>query len=227
MTKAIAYFRVSTKDQGSSGLGIEAQQEAVARWLPPGMALFDSFTETESGRRADRPKLKAAIDACLLYGATLVVAKLDRLTRNSAFLEMLLERVEKEGLQIAFCDVPAVSGPSGTFILRALVAVAQLEAEMTSARTKAALAAKKARGYVFKGRPGHTPPPQLQEAAARGRIAKANARAELYRGVLTEIGPGTYAKIADALNDRGVPTPGGGQEWTPTAVWRLMRRLGA
>lgn len=226
MQKAISYLRVSTKQQAASGLGLEAQQEAVARWLPSGFALFDSFTEQESGRRSDRPELKKAIDACLLYGAVLVVAKLDRLTRNSAFLETLLARVEKEGLQIAFCDVPAVTGPSGTFILRALVAVAQLEAEMTSARTKAAMAAMKARGHVFKGRPGHTPPASLHLAAAEGRRAKAKARAELYRSVLADLGDLPLRKMADALNDKGVPTATGKGEWTAAGVWNLKRRLG-
>jgi DNA invertase Pin-like site-specific DNA recombinase len=186
--------------------------------------LFRAFTEQESGRRADRPQLRKAIETAKLYGAVLVVATLDRLTRNSKFLEYLLDEIEN-GLQVACTDSPIRDDPAGRFILRSCVAVAQMEAEMASKRTTAALAALKARGHVFKGRPGHRMPSDIQAAGPRRRAEIANEKAKIYRGVLDDIGDGSLTMIARELNMRQVPTPSGRGYWSATAVRRVQGRL--
>ena len=142
-TRYISYLRVSTEGQRSSGLGLDAQRRTVADFLNGGSwELIAEYVEAESGRKRDRPELEAALSACRIHNATLIVAKVDRLTRSSAFLHKLLEaRVE-----IMFCDLPEITGPTGKFMLNQMAAVAELEAGMISQRTKAALAAAKARG---------------------------------------------------------------------------------
>ena len=137
--KFIAYYRVSTARQGQSGLGLEAQRKAVDDYLNGGdWKLVEEFTEVESGKRNDRPKLDAALAACRKHRATLVVAKLDRLSRNAAFL--LLLRDSKVDFKCA--DMPEAD----RFTVGILALVAEREAEMTSKRTRDALAAAKARG---------------------------------------------------------------------------------
>ena len=150
MTKAIAYYRVSTDRQGASGLGLEAQESTVLAWLPKGMALFNAYTEIESGRKSDRSQLHTALKECRLHGAVLVVAKIDRLSRSQSFLMSLVD----SGVEVAFCDLPNQDGPIGRFMLQSMAAVAELEAGMISARTRAALQAARGRGVVFKGRTG-------------------------------------------------------------------------
>jgi DNA invertase Pin-like site-specific DNA recombinase len=131
--KFVAYFRVSTARQGRSGLGIEAQREAVKAYLNGGdWQIVAEFTEVESGKRADRPELDKALDAARLHRACLVVSKVDRLTRSVAFLSCLLEA----GVDVRFADLPAIEGATGRFMLQQMVAVAELEAGMISARTK-------------------------------------------------------------------------------------------
>jgi DNA invertase Pin-like site-specific DNA recombinase len=142
--KFISYLRVSTDKQGKSGLGIEAQREAVVRYLNGGRwTLSAEYVETESGRRADRPKLAAALAHAKAIGAKLVFAKLDRLTRNVDLLRSLVA----SGVDLVFCDLPSVPpGPMGRFLLTQMAAVAELEAGLIGERTKNALAAAKARG---------------------------------------------------------------------------------
>jgi DNA invertase Pin-like site-specific DNA recombinase len=135
----VAYYRVSTDKQGRSGLGLEAQREAVRSFLNGGnWSLADAVTEVESGKRNDRPELDRALGLCRLYGATLVVAKLDRLARNVAFISKLME----SGVDFVAVDFPQAN----RLTVHILAAVAEHEAAMISQRTRAALAAAKARG---------------------------------------------------------------------------------
>src|SRR5215218_3176352 len=153
----VAYYRVSTDRQGKSGLGLEAQQKAVLDYLDGGKwELVETFTEVESGKRADRPELAKALEACRRHKATLVIAKLDRLSRNLAFIATLMDSSR---------DFVAVDNPHATRLtLHILAAVAEHEREMISARTKAALQAAKARGK----RLGN---PRLAAASAIGRAS--------------------------------------------------------
>lgn len=146
----VAYHRVSTAKQGRSGLGLEAQRAAVAAYLNGGpWKLVGEFVEVESGKRADRPELGKALDLCHLIGATLVIAKLDRLTRNVAFMANLME----SQVEFVACDNPHAS----RFTIHILAAVAEHERDQISARTKAALAAAKARGTTLGGYKGGWP----------------------------------------------------------------------
>jgi Resolvase, N terminal domain len=121
----VAYYRVSTAKQGRSGLGLEAQREAVARYLNgDGREIIAEFTEVESGKRRDRPELEKALAAARLHRCPLVVAKVDRLTRSVSFLSRLLEA----GVDVRFADLPAIEGPTGRFMLQQMAAVAELEA---------------------------------------------------------------------------------------------------
>src|SRR5262249_15108341 len=170
----IAYYRVSTGKQGRSGLGIEAQRQAVAGYLNGGnWKIIGEFTEVESGRRSDRPSLDKALAAARVHQVPLVVAKVDRLTRSVAFLSRLLEA----GVDVRFSDLPQIEGPTGRFMLQQMAAVAELEAGMISARTKAALAAAKKRGKKLGGDRGAR---LTAKARAEGREAqriRARARA--------------------------------------------------
>jgi DNA invertase Pin-like site-specific DNA recombinase len=147
-----AYLRVSTDKQGKSGLGLEAQQTAINGFLRSSDRLVATFTEVESGKKASRPELHMALARCKATGATLLVAKVDRLSRNLPFLRSLIDG----GIDVAFCDMPQVpAGAMGRFILTQMAAVAELEAGLISERTKAALKAVKARGVVLGGDRGY------------------------------------------------------------------------
>jgi DNA invertase Pin-like site-specific DNA recombinase len=146
--KLIAYYRVSTDKQGQSGLGLEAQRQAVMNYLNDGKwKVVAEFTEIESGRRSDRPELDNALAAARLHRCPLVVSKVDRLTRSVAFLSRLLEAE----VDVRFADLPQIEGPTGRFILQQMAAVAELEAGMISDRTKKALATARARGKKLGG----------------------------------------------------------------------------
>src|SRR5262249_55450711 len=137
--KFIAYYRVSTDRQGKSGLGLDAQRKAVVDYLDGGKwTLLDEFTEIESGKRNDRPELEKALAACKKHRAKLVIAKLDRLSRNLAFIAVLMDRK----VDFVCCDNPTAT----KFTIHILAAVAEHERDAISARTKAALAAAKANG---------------------------------------------------------------------------------
>jgi DNA invertase Pin-like site-specific DNA recombinase len=145
--KFVAYYRVSTAKQAASGLGLEAQKAAVLQYVNGGSwTLSGEFTEVESGKNSDRAQLALALNACRLIGATLVIAKLDRLTRNVAFLANLMEA----GVEFVACDNPH----STRFTIHLLAAVAEHEREPISKRTIAALQAAKARGTVLGGYTG-------------------------------------------------------------------------
>ena len=143
--KFVSYLRVSTARQGTSGLGLEAQRAAVAGFLDGGdWTLVQEVLEVESGKRNDRPALATALKLCRKHRATLVIAKLDRLARNVAFISNLME----SGVEFVAVDMPQAN----RFVVHILAAVAEQEAEAISKRTKAALAAAKARGTKLGGR---------------------------------------------------------------------------
>ena len=212
--KFIAYFRVSTDRQGKSGLGLEAQREAVMTYLNGGRwSLVDEFTEVESGKHSDRPELAKALAACKKRKAKLVIAKLDRLSRNLAFIAALME----SGVEFVAVDMPHATKLS----IHILAAVAEHVREMISERTKAALAAAKKRGQ----RLGNT---GITEVAKRGRaVLKANARrfAANVRPIIDEImraGATSHNAIAAKLNERNVKTARGGT-WTHVQVGAILR----
>src|SRR4051812_19571383 len=225
----ISYLRVSTAQQGRSGLGLEAQRQAVADFLNGGRwELIGEFVEVESGKRADRPQLEAAMAACRVHRATLVVAKLDRLARNVAFVSKLME----SGVEFVATDMPAAN----RLTVHILAAVAEAEAKMISARTKAALAAakdrRKAEGLPGLGGARAGAAERGQQVAALGRAAlqaKAAARAADLQPTLQKLaaaGITSQAGIARALTAEGIPTVRGGR-WTNVQVRDLLHRLGA
>src|SRR4249920_1593052 len=159
--KFVSYLRVSTKRQGESGLGLEAQRKAVSDLLNGGnWQLVEEQVEVESGKHDhNRPALRKALEACKVYGATLVIAKLDRLSRNAHFLTGLHEA----GVKFVATDMPEAN----EMVVTIMAAVAQAERRMISERTKAALAAAKARGTKL-GRPAGTIVPRQDVGARRG-----------------------------------------------------------
>src|SRR6202790_2790057 len=239
--KFIAYYRVSTGRQGKSGLGLDAQRAAVTAYLNGGnWKIVDEFTEIESGKNSDRPALDKALAAARLHRASLVVSKVDRLTRNVAFLSRLLEA----GVDVRFADLPQIEGATGRFMLQQMVAVAELEAGMISARTKAALAAAKRRGTKLGGRrrkiigqaaKGKTisgevanGSPKARAPSLRARQARADQRAADIAPTikaLQEAGATSLKAIADGLNTRRIPTARGAGEWSPMQVARVLERL--
>jgi DNA invertase Pin-like site-specific DNA recombinase len=217
----VAYVRVSTAKQGRSGLGLEAQREAVHRFVAErgGKIIAPEFKEVESGKHNDRPELAKAIKRCRLTGATLVVAKLDRLSRNAAFLMTLRD----SGVNFVAADLPEAN----TMTVGVMAVVAQYEAEAISARTKAALAAAKARGKVLGGlRPNAPKVVQFTARANEAVTAKADKDAEDRRDVIEALAAEGLSMNAMAarLNDASVRTSCGGV-WTATAVKRVMVRL--
>src|SRR5579872_386025 len=183
--KFVAYLRVSTDRQGKSGLGLEAQREAVARYLNGGgWKLVAEYVETESGKRNDRPKPKAALSHAKAMGATVVVAKLDRLSRNTRFLLDVIE----SGADVVFCDLPQIPpGPTGKFLLTQMASVAELERGLISERTKAALAAAKARGVKL-GNPNGARALRGRQASKQGAVQtvreEAQRRADNLAGII-------------------------------------------
>jgi len=216
----VAYYRVSTARQGRSGLGLEAQRVAVQEHLCGGRLLED-FTEIESGKRNDRPQLAKALAACRLHRATLVIAKLDRLARNVAFISNLMEA----GVDFIAADMPQAN----RLTVHVLAAIAEHEAAAISARTKAALARAKARGTPLGGDRGNLP--RVAKAGARASVvarqetAAARARdlsdkiKELQRG-----GKASLREIAKGLNAREITAPRGG-EWQAGQVARVLQLM--
>lgn len=212
--KFVAYYRVSTARQGQSGLGLEAQQEAVTRYLNGGSwDLIGAFTETETGKGANalamRPQLRAALDYARKHKATLVIAKLDRLARNVHFVSGLLET----GVDFVAADRP----DADRFTLHLEAALAEREARVISERTKAALAAAKRRGVVL-GANGKTLAVR-NRAEAVERVAPMAGRLKALRGEGLSL-----RRIATTLNDEGVSSPGGGA-WYPANVQRALERV--
>ncbi|MDF3832151.1 recombinase family protein [Cupriavidus basilensis] len=216
--KFIAYYRVSTQKQGQSGLGLEAQREGVARYLNGGAwELVAEFEEHESGKGADalakRPQLRAAMDACRKHGATLLIAKLDRLARNVHFVSGLIE---------AGCDFVAADMPEANKVMIQMHAVmSEWERDQISKRTKEALAAAKARGVKL-GKPENL----------RGNVAERVEAADAFAANLTSTLRGYQAaglsqrRMVEELNRLGVRTPKGG-EWHLAQLQRVLARLPA
>ena len=217
----VSYYRVSTAQQGRSGLGLEAQREAVRDFLNGGdWTLTGEFTEVESGKRTDRPQLDAALALCRLTGATLIVAKLDRLARNVRFLLSVVEGTGDAG--VVFCDLPTVpSGALGKFIVTQMAAVAELEAGLISKRTKDALAASKARGKVLGGyRGGPKIDPSVGLKARQERAARYAASVRPIVTELRDTGISLWQVCAE-LEARGIRTPQGGK-WVPQMVSKII-----
>lgn len=211
----VAYYRVSTDRQGRSGLGLEGQKAAVLDFINGGAAsLIAEYTEVESGRRKDRPQLAEALKACKKHRATLVIAKLDRLARNVAFISGLME----SGVDFVAVDMP----DANRLTVHILAAVAEHEREMISERTKAALKAAKARGVKL----GSPKPRRGAPLGAAAQRAVADRFAANVAPVIREIrasGVGTLQGIAKALNARGIPTARGGA-WHPATVRNVLQR---
>jgi DNA invertase Pin-like site-specific DNA recombinase len=221
--KFICYYRVSTQKQGKSGLGIEAQRAAVETYLNGGKwQVVAEFTEVESGKRSDRPELEKALAACRLHRAALVVSKVDRLTRSVAFLSRLLEA----GVDVRFADLPQIEGAQGRFLLTQMVAVAELERGLISARTKAALARST---KTLGGDRGVVPSKAVRQKAYETLRARSAARAADLKPVFKELREANITKptaIARALNGKGIPTARGDGEWSSTQVVRILAALG-
>ncbi len=224
----IAYYRVSTQQQGRSGLGLDAQKEAVARYIAgdPKRRLIGEYEEVESGRKDDRPQLRAALAACRAQRAVLVIAKLDRLSRDVRFLLSIVDGAGEGGL--VFCDLPQFPpGPIGKLILTIMASIAEFEAGLISQRTKAALAAAKARGRKLGGsRVVNRCPETIAAATAtRSRFADEHV-ADVLPYIVAARGAGATSlrQIAAALTARGIRTPFDNAEWTPTQVKRVLDR---
>lgn len=223
-TRYIAYARVSTEQQGRSGLGLEAQQAAIDAYIRNhGGSLVDTLSEIESGAHNDRPKLAEALRRCKSQGCTLLIARLDRLSRNALFLLQLQE----SGLDFVCCDMPGAN----KLTVGIMALLAQQERDMIKSRTKDALAAAKARGVKL----GHWSHKVVRDTLAghRGSAKGADAvrvkadifaadRADRVRELRAE--GLSFAKVADRLNEEGYLTARRGR-WHPTTVKNLLDRL--
>jgi DNA invertase Pin-like site-specific DNA recombinase len=208
----IAYLRVSTQKQGTSGLGLEAQNEAIRRFAETeGRRVIETFTEVETGKGADaldrRPQLAAAIKAARKARCPVVVSKLDRLSRDVHFISGLM----RERVPFIVSELGADTDP---FMLHIYAALAEKERRLISERTKASLAAAKARGVKLGGANAQS------ELAAK----EAQARAEQLRPLFVEISGLSARKAAEELNRRGIPTSAGGK-WHAVTVLRVRERL--
>ena len=216
----IAYYRVSTARQGRSGLGLDAQKHAVHQYLNGGQwALLSEYVEIESGKRSDRPQLAAALAACRLHKAKLVIAKLDRLARNVAFVSTLME----SGVDFVAVDFPTAN----RLTIHILAAVAEHEAHAISERTKAALAAARARGMKLGGYRGRAGTKSDCERARAAQKASADQRASDLAGTIRSIqaeGHRSLRSIGRELTHRGIPTSKGGG-WSSSQVSNTLARI--
>ena len=204
-----SYLRVSTGRQGESGLGMDAQRASVGAYIASiGGDLLQEYVEVESGKLNTRPILREALAHCRRIGAILVIAKLDRLARNVAFVSSLME---------SKTDFVAVDAPfANRLMIHIMAAFAEHEREQIAARTKAALAAAKARGVQL-GAHG--------KILALARKTEATNFAEHLRLIVEPLRGQTFQAISDHLNGLGCPTREGAS-WTPTTVRRVLMRLG-
>ncbi len=211
MTKAIAYYRVSRERQGRSGLGLEAQKQAVQEFIrTKGYTLISEFTEVESGRKSKRPMLLQALDACKKEKATLLIAKLNRLTRSVAFVSMLME---------AHVDFRAVDNPyAGKMVVYIMVAFAEQECDETSERTKAALKIAKLRGVELGKNGRYVLSVQNKQKAKEFALMMLPTIRQLQQKGIT-----TVRAIVKALNRRHIPTyRHDGSKWHVATVHKVM-----
>ena len=221
--KVVSYLRVSTRKQGQSGLGLDAQRQAIEAYAAQrGATILETFTEVESGRNNARPELARAMHLAKVTGATLLIAKLDRLSRNAAFLLTLRD----SGVRFVAADMP----DANELTVGIMALVAQQEREAISRRTKEALRAAKSRGVRLGNPNGAAPLRRAQKgngAALEAIRVVADRHAENLRAVLAELsaqGVRSLGAVAQALNDRGILTPRGGR-WHKSSVRNLTRRL--
>jgi DNA invertase Pin-like site-specific DNA recombinase len=218
---AVALYRVSTAEQGHSGPGLEAQQVSVRAFAEAqGWTLVAEHSDVASGKDDGRPGFQAALARCRQLGAVLVAARLDRITRRAHTLSQLLE----DGYSVRAADMPGADD----LMMRIYAAMAQKERELISERTRAALAAAKARGAVLGGDRGYRPkigPDATAAAQVRRHTAEQAAhRLMLEVDRLRAEGVVGQAAVARALTERGVPTPRGRASWTHTTVARVLAR---
>ena len=215
----VSHLRVSTERQGRSGLGLEAQRRAVADFLAGGSwRHVAELVEVESGSRDNRPRLSEAMALCRLHGATLVIAKLDRLSRDAAFLLNL----QKAGVRFVAADVPEAN----ELVVRIMAVVAQAERKMISTRTKAALAAAKARGVQL-GKPENLSNREAGQVGSRVRqTQRSKERAMDLAPVIATVraeGAVSLRQIAAALNAREIPAARGGV-WSAAQIQRVLAK---
>jgi DNA invertase Pin-like site-specific DNA recombinase len=220
MKRFISYLRVSTDKQGENGHGINAQRLAISNYISAqGGELLEEYVEVESGKRNDRPELHKAISRCQVSRATLIIAKLDRLSRNVAFIANLMDA----GIDFVACDNPFAT----RLTIHILAAIAEHEREMISRRTREALAAAKANGVILGGNRGSC----ISDTMRKESIEVRRARSEAYKdSVLPTISDLqekglSLSETARKLNEMQIYTVRGGQ-WTATAVSRIMFRSG-
>jgi DNA invertase Pin-like site-specific DNA recombinase len=214
MKNYIAYYRVSTKQQGTSGLGLDAQRHTVRSFTRCENCIIAEYTEVESGKRDNREQLHAAIQHAKSIGATLVIAKLDRLSRNAGFIFALRD----SGVDFVCADMPEAN----TLTIGIFAVMAQHEREVISQRTKAALQAKKEQGFKL-GTPANLTRAAIEKSAAN-RSAKAkerNQQAAEVATLLKEKGL-SLREIAERLNSRGFQTSQG-KNFQATSVMRLLQ----
>jgi len=220
---AVAYLRVSTHRQGKSGLGLEAQKEIISKHLGDDWEVVAEFVEHESGKRSDakRKQLRAALEYCNTNNATLIIAKIDRLTRNLGFLTRLLE----QGVPVIACDIPQMHNPAATkFVLQLMANIAEYEAELISERTTKALAAKKARGDTL----GSPTPERGSKLGGQATKQSVQDWSEELRPIVQDLkqyGCNTLKKISKGLEARGAKTFRGGSKWALSSVRNLVNRL--
>jgi DNA invertase Pin-like site-specific DNA recombinase len=225
--KFVSYIRVSTQKQGESGYGLDAQRKDVTEFLNGGRhKVVGEFVETESGKNSDRPELAKALSLCRIHRATLLVAKLDRLARNVAFVSALMEA----GVKFVAIDLPEAND----MVVHVMAAMAEYEAKCASVRTKAALAAVKAKGIQLGGKRTRRDgtPWDVASVASKGRLEGLKVRRLNRDRFIADILPMIEEKqrqgatslhlVADALNAEGAPAPRGGM-WTAVQVQRVLK----
>ncbi|MCW2286686.1 DNA invertase Pin-like site-specific DNA recombinase [Rhodoblastus acidophilus] len=224
--KVVAYLRVSTVRQGKSGLGLEAQRERIQQFaMAEGLEIIGELVEVETGKGSDalsrRPQLAAALAMARLHHAPILAAKLDRISRDVHFISGLMAH------RVPFI-IAELGADADPFMLHIYAALAEKERSLIAKRTREALAAAKARGKLlggFRGRAG------TAEDCAKGRAvktAKADDFAATLRPIIAQLNPDgamSLHALADALSNRGVPTPAGkGRAWTAMAIKRILDR---
>ena len=224
MEKFITYYRVSTKKQGKSGNGLSAQRTTVQQFIESRQAKeVESFTEIESGRNASRSVLKSAVEMCKDSGAKLLVAKLDRLSRNVAFLFALKDELESAGVGFVFADLPEANN---TMILGVMASVAQYEAELISRRTKEGLKEARKRGKQI-GSPENLTDKAREKAyqtiSMKARTDIDTRKAFHFIDPRREQGE-SYQAIADQLNKEGYRTRRG-KQFHPAQVRKIYLRF--